>query len=365
MSKGNSGSLTVVIFALLIGLGGAFVVRQQMSRPNELPPLPIGGQQSQTYYVPVAAVELTKGHTLTLGDIAILQFTPEELAKSPYAGKPFLRDTTQLVGRTLQIDVGKGATFVPDLLYPEGMGPGIADLLQPGYRAVTVPIEGVGALVGFARPGSLVDVLFRAQPENERPEQTLTLLERVQVLAINTNIQPDSQIEVEKKGTVTLAVTPPQAKVLKVVEGRGELSLALRNPADTFQYSPIDLSDFDPRIGQVSYTDKALARHAARNESTREAETVEGLLADGSERVTLNDLLGIQRPRPKKEMEVYKAGAKEVLAFEYDGDTDLQLLDRGGRIRVPIAHDLPNAHSRGLGIAEPATRPNSSEIMAN
>lgn len=365
MSKGNSGSLTIAIFALLIGLGGAFVVRQQMSRPNELPPLPVAGRTPQTFYVPVAAVELPKGHTLTLGDIAILKFTPEELAKSAYAGKAFLGDTSQLVGRTLQVAIEKGETFVPDQLYPEGMGPGIADLLQPGYRAVTVPIEGVGALVGFARPGSMVDVLFRAKAEEQRPEQTLTLLERVQVLAINTSIQPDSRVEVEEKGTVTLAVTPPQAKVLKVVEGRGELSLALRNPADTFQYSPIDLTNVDPRIGQVSYHDRALARHAIDSKSSLDADNLDALLADGSERVTLNDLLGIERPRPKKEMEVYKAGAKEVLAFEYDEDTTLQMLDRSGRIRVPIAHDLPNAQSRGLGNAEPVSYPNSSAVTTN
>jgi len=348
MSKGNSGSLTVVIFALLIGLGGAYIVRQQLNRPQTLPPLPLASGPNITY-VPVAAVNLQRGHTLTLGDIAILPFTPEELRKSPYATKSFMRDTSQIIGRTLQVDAEKGGTFVPDQLYPEGMGPGIADRLQPGYRAVTVPIQDIGAVYGFARPGSMVDVLFRAEPEKDRPEQTLTLLERIQVLAINANVLPDSKVEMKDTGTVTLSVTPPQAKVLKVVEGRGELSLALRNPKDNFNYSPIDLSNLNAQVGNVSYRDGGLVRHAMSVDKKADTDTIDNLLADGSERVTLDDLLGIPRAKPKKEMEIYLAGKKEVLAFEVDAEDDLQLLDRGGRIRVPIAHDLPLATPGGIG----------------
>lgn len=348
MSKGNSGSLTVVIFALLIGLGGAFVVRQQLNRPQGAPPMPVVNAPNITY-IPVAAVDLQKGHTLTLGDIAILQFTPAELAKSPYSGKAYMRDTTQIIGRTLQVDTSKGVTFVPDQMYPEGMGPGIADRLQPGYRAVTVPIADIGAVYGFARPGSMVDVLFRAESEKDRPEQTLTLLERIQVLAINANVLPDSKVDLKDTGTVTLSVTPSQAKVLKVVQGRGELSLALRNPKDNFQYAPIDLSNFNAQIGQVSYRDGALVRHAVNSDTKTDVETLDHMLVDGTERVTLNDLLGIPHPKPKKEIEVFRAGAKEVLAFETDEQSELQLLDRGGRIRVPIAHDIPNATPGGIG----------------
>jgi len=349
MSKGNSGSLTVVIFALLIGLGGAFVVRQQMSRQNELPPLPLAKPAEKMIYVPTAALDFTKGHVLSLSDIQIFTYTQQQIDKSPYAGKAFMGDPNQLVGRALKIPLKKGEVFLPDQLYADGLGMGVAERLQPGYRAVTVPIQDVGAVYGFARPGTMVDVLFRSNSESDRPEQTLTLLERIQVLALNTDLRTDSIISSKDIGTVTLAVTPPQAKVLKVVEGRGDLSLALRNPNDTFQYSPIDLTDFNPLIGQVSYRDRALARHATDSRSAAEADTLDQMLEDGSERVTLNDLLGIPRPKPKKEMEVYRAGTKEVLAFEIANDSDLQLLDRGGRIRVPIAHDLPTPTPGGLG----------------
>jgi pilus assembly protein CpaB len=341
MSKVSPGSLTVVIFALLLGLGGAFVVRQQLERPSGLPPLPETGSRPQTIYVPVAAVDLLPGHSLTLGDIAILRFTPDEIGQSQYAGRSFMRDTQQLVGRTLQVPVEKGGTFSPELLYPEGMGPGIAERLQPGYRAVTVPIEGVGAVYGFARPGSLVDVLFRAKEERDRPEQTMTLLERIQVLAINTNLVPDSKVELERSGTVTLAVTPSQAKVLKVIQGRGEISLALRNPKDDLDFAPFDIGEINPNIGNVSHRSGSLARHATAADADADRETIDQLFVDGSERVTLNDLLGIPRAKPKKAMEIYRGGQKDIIEFEVDPESGYELLDRGGRIRVPIAHDTP------------------------
>ena len=183
MGRLSPGTMTVAIFAVLIGLGGAFIVRQQMHKPG-LPPLPTVTAVERDVVVPVALTDLDAGRTLTINDVALRRLTPEQFAKSPYAGKSYLRVTEQIANRKLKVSLKQGDMFLPENLFPEGMGPDLAQRLQAGYRAVTVPIQNIGAVLGFAQSGSFVDVLFRVDPTlapgtaavEERPEVTLTLL---------------------------------------------------------------------------------------------------------------------------------------------------------------------------------------------
>ena len=338
MGRVSPGTMTVAIVAILIGLGGAYIVRQQMHQP-QVPPMPVA--QPQNIIVPVALTDLEVGRMVTLNDIAVRSFAPGEFTESEFAELGFMRNSQQIIGRTLRVPVERGKSFLPEDLYPEGMGPDLAERLQAGFRAVTVPIENIGAVQGFARAGSYVDVLFRVDPdsENDRPEVTLTLLERIEVLAIDTYTQPGQQVTLETDGSVTLAVRPQQAKILKVVEDRGALSLTLRNPEDQFEFIPFELG-LDQTISQmeaqhdatpVSFTDRGgIADRGAAGDIDR-------ALGLASERVTLNDLLGLP-PRPERfEMEVYMGSSRQVHEFDnYDAD-NFDILRQGAGIRTPIA----------------------------
>lgn len=360
MNRVSPGTMTVVIFAILVGLGGAFLVRQQMGQP-QLPPLSDIGLNSgpKKIIVPVAGVDLQKGRKLAIHDVVIHQFTPEQFAKSEFAGKPFMSNTKQIFTRTINQDLAKGSLFLPDNFYPEGFGPGVAERLQPGFRAVTVPIENVGAVTGFALPGSVVDVLFRSRPEGERPEVTMTLLEQVEVLALADNVMSGRRSEITTGGSVTLAVTPAQAKVLKVVEGRGEISLTLRNPEDdfnNFEFAPVNLDGRTVSNGRsplnmelqnlVSLTTSSTNSSSSSSSSSSKSGANAGadvmgsmdmILDDASERVTMDDLLGIPANPEKKQMSVYKGGSREVHEFaEVSAEANL-LLQRGKRVQTPIA----------------------------
>lgn len=306
MARFNPGTLTAAVFAVLLGLGGAVTVRQFLAEQKMDAVLPAATRKAAKVFVPVAAVDLRPGQRVTMNDIAIFSFSPEDYAKSRFAGKPFMSDSRQIAERMLKTEIPQGDVFIPAAFYPDGMGPGLADQLRPGYRAITVPIQNVGAVAGFARPGSFVDVIFRSAPVETRPEVTLTLLEMVEVLAINQTLHPDVSLpDGLQEGTVTLAVTPPQAKALKVVEARGELSLALRNPDDVGNILPV-------------------------NNST-------------AQRLTIEDILGLPGPEQRERIEVYLAGKKSVVEFEgyrrpISDDRTLP-----GLISTPVAADPDRA----------------------
>lgn len=279
MSRLNPGTLTAAVFAVLLGLSGAVAVRQFLAGQQTAAVAPAPARKAAKVFVPVAAIDLRAGQRVTMNDIAVFSFTPEDFAKSRFKGSAFMSDTRQIAERVLKTEIKQGETFAPAFFYPDGMGPGLADQLRPGYRAVTVPIQDVGAVAGFARPGSFVDVIFRSSPAEDRPEVTLTLLEMVEVLAINQNLHPDVALKNGlDKGTVTLAVTPPQAKALKVVESRGELSLALRNPDDVGNILPVSNST--------------------------------------AQRLMIEDILGLPGPEQRERIEVYRGGTKSVVEFE-------------------------------------------------
>jgi len=84
-----------------------------------------------------------------------------DVKSSKFYQKPFRPNVQQILGRTLVSEHKKGEAFLPEMLYPEGMGPSVLDSLKPGFRAVSIPIQNIQAVAGFARPGSIVDVPYR------------------------------------------------------------------------------------------------------------------------------------------------------------------------------------------------------------
>jgi len=342
MTKVSSGTLTVVVFAIIAGLAGAYVVRQQLQQAPA--PLPEIEAQNRTVIVPVAAIDLKSGQRLTVNDIALLRFSPEEYAQSEYVNQSYMRNSSQIQDRVLKVAVERGEAFLPTSFYPDGAGPGIAELLEEGYRAVTIPIEHISAVQGFARPGSMVDVLFRSRKEEDRPEVTITLLEHVEVLAVNTNTLSEKSVELDKDGAVTLAVTPNQAKALKVVEGRGELSLTLRNPNDDMDFLPVDLNRGEnmrgiadggqPEEGGVHPVNQPGAPNKrGRTAWWRGMEHV----VQGGDQVSLNDLLNIP-PKPKpSQMVIYRGGQREVIRF--DEESASQADREPQMIRVPVEEE--------------------------
>lgn len=230
----SPGTLIVLIFSVLFGLAGAYTVRQHL-RPQEAavaePAEP--AHEPDLVYVPMSSNQLPANRALTLSDIAIYKFTPDQRKKRNLPSA-FMSNPDQIVGRVLREPLPKGHVFQADAFLPEGMMNSVAERLQPGFRAVTIPVEGPGALDGLVDSSSHVDVLFRTAPDPASPQRTVPLVEDVEVLAVDRNTVP-GVINSAQSGTVTLAVDARQAHALKVAEGRGEFSLMLRADNDDLQ----------------------------------------------------------------------------------------------------------------------------------
>lgn len=295
MERVSSGAILLAFIAILCGLLGVYSLRQVLQRKETAPPPP-----PQLVTVPMASRDLEGGHTITLGDVALVKMTRPQMKTRGVTGM-FMADPNQIIGRTLIEPITRKSTFDTGDFYPDGAGPGIAQRLGPGQRAVTVSIVGGNALIGFAGAGEIVDVLFKAgdwlggdshrnlnggalaiAARNQRRHhqrqyggqeyhaRAITLMQGVKVLALENNtLATGSHKPVEKEVAVavTLAVTPDQAEVLRLVEGNGEISLALRNPEDTSTFETIDSRTLEDVLG-------------IRNVGPRELEVYRGTRVD-------------------------------------------------------------------------------------
>lgn len=232
--------MTFGILALLFGLGGAYLARLYLRPEPEVEAAP----PPQTVDVPLAAMDLPTDKLLRMGDIVIKPMTAEEMVNQNIPADRTLLQAQQIIGRRLSKPVRMLQPFLTDSLMPEGTRPPLTQNLKPGLRAVTVPLSGLDAVGGFAGPGSMVDVFFRTKSVfDDRPgrvtfpDKTMVLLENVEVLALGPYTTPGEMIETDAAdiNTVTLAVTPDQAAKLAIIEGRGDLSLSLRDPSEVSQ----------------------------------------------------------------------------------------------------------------------------------
>lgn len=110
----------------------------------------------------------------------------------------------------------------------------LAAVLEPGYRAVSVPVDATSGISGFVFPGDWIDVVMtmRMRDEREGAQQqrffAQTVLERVRVLAIDQTVEKaDGEVELAK--TTTLEVSPKEAERIAVALDMGKLSLSLHS----------------------------------------------------------------------------------------------------------------------------------------
>ncbi len=244
----SPATIRVTFLAVLVGLGGAYGVRSYLA--SKTPPK----KEAETITVPLAAMDIPAGRTVRLGDIALTPMTRAQLRKiSPKTGYVMM-DPQQIIGRTLRTPLKRGEPFLTTNMYPEGLGPDVVSMLEPGYRAVTLRMEDPGDYTLL--PGCMVDVLFRHDPKPGSssaalPEMTITLLQGVKVLSVRrlgSDPLPAGQVQgvapapSDDPVLVTLAVTLEQASVLHHVQGRGELRLVPRAAND------VDISGYQKKV---------------------------------------------------------------------------------------------------------------------
>ncbi|HEY1883611.1 MAG TPA: Flp pilus assembly protein CpaB [Candidatus Cybelea sp.] len=116
--------------------------------------------------------------------------------------------------------------------------------LQPGMRAVSIPVDRVKGVSGMILPGDRVDVIaIPPSSSGSAPPKAVTIFRGIRVLAVGNaleNAMATPSPEEQSAATVTLEVNPKQADMLAWADANANLRLALRSPREPIRSEPVE-----------------------------------------------------------------------------------------------------------------------------
>ncbi len=116
--------------------------------------------------------------------------------------------------------------------------------LQPGMRAVSIPVDRVKDVSGLIQPGDRVDVIAIPPAKSQGPPpKAVTIFRAIRVLSVGTSLENPSATpspSEQDAATVTLEVTPGQADLLAWADANSTLRLALRSPREAPRTEPVE-----------------------------------------------------------------------------------------------------------------------------
>jgi pilus assembly protein CpaB len=204
----------VLAIALTLGAMAAFLAARWMSA-------------AQTSGLRVVIVEqpIEAGKAITADKIKAIEWPGSAVPRDASTR------TTDVVGRIARVSMIPGEPVLFGKLAPKTATGGLSSIIPEGKRAITVKVNEVIAVAGFALPGSYVDVLVSGK-DADNQQFSRTVLSRIKVLAVaqETTADPDKPKVVN---AVTLELTPQESEKLDLARNIGVLSLVLRNELDT------------------------------------------------------------------------------------------------------------------------------------
>lgn len=215
--------MVMIVIAVLIGLVAVVLATRLLQQAS-----------MATTKVVVASRDLDLGMRLAPDMLQTVDWPKTALPKGASSNRDDLLNAKTPEGKTearvLKANIARGEPILESKLAPIGAAGGLAAALEEGMRAITVRVNEIVGVAGFALPGSRVDLLVHTQDEANKPISKI-VLESVKVIAIAQETQADPN-KPKVVSAVTLEVTPEQAEKIDLARSIGTLSLVLRNEMD-------------------------------------------------------------------------------------------------------------------------------------
>lgn len=215
----NPRAIAMLVISAVLGLLAAVMAANWLRQKS------VSGDK-----IVVAAVDVQLGSRLN-GQML-------KLADWPAGSVPpgSFTDPKPLEDRVVTTSVLRGEPLLASKLAPIGTQGGLSAVIHPGDRAITVRVNDVIGVAGFALPGNYVDILVSTEKASDYANRdarqiSKIVLQHILVLAVAQQSSRDST-KPRVVNAVTLEVTPEQAEKIDLARSIGKLSLVLRNQMD-------------------------------------------------------------------------------------------------------------------------------------
>jgi pilus assembly protein CpaB len=312
----NARRILVLVAAAMLS-SGLFILARGMLAPT--PPLVTAAGEPAPAPPPeirvlVSAADLRTGTIVKAENLEWKSWKHDDPALKSFAVEG--RQAKDLyVGAVVRTSVTAGQPVTGELLIRPGERGFLAAVLQPGMRAVSVPVNSITGIAGFVFPGDRVDLILTLtvvrpdDPELNERRVGQTVLRNVRVLAIDQKTGGEASAPAEAK-VATLEVTEPQAEKVAVAVQLGQLSLSLRS-----------LDDEPTPLATIASADEASLDQVLRSESASSLRTPEDVSMQG---FTWDSEVTKSVPAPARKAQVIR----EVKVF------------RGSQPAAPVSFDM-------------------------
>ena len=184
-----------------------------------------------TAKVAVAMVDISLGSRITPEMIRMVDWPSSAMPPGAFT------EAKMIDSRVARSTIQRGEPIMETKLAPPGTQGGLSAVVANGKRAMTVRVNDVVGVAGFALPGNFVDILVNTQEDvvkkNGMRDASISkiVLERILVLAIAQDPNRDDT-KPKVVNAVTLELSPEQTEKLDLARSVGTLSLVLRNQID-------------------------------------------------------------------------------------------------------------------------------------
>lgn len=236
----SARTLLLILLALVTATFTAFYARNWM-QAQRAAILASGAQPAAVQTAPAALVLVTN-KALPAGSFLKAehlkwQAWPEDGVIDSYAVKG-KREEKDFVGAVVRTAIAVGEPLTDSRVVHPGDRGFLAAVLEPGKRAISVPVNATTGISGFIFPGDWVDVIltvrFRVVEDGEAKGEpryfSETLLTDVRVLGVDQAVE-NTKGEAAVAKTATLEVDPKQAEKIAIGLEMGGLSLSLHSLA--------------------------------------------------------------------------------------------------------------------------------------
>ena len=214
----NTRAILMLLIALLAGVAAVVSASRWLMEQSS----------NSVKQVVVAANDLNLGQPLNGSQLRLVNWPTGSVPPGAF------EDLKLLEGRVVRTSLQRGEPVLDTKLAPVGTKGGLSAVINDGKRAITVRVNDVVGVAGFALPGNFVDVIVNTNEEAKTAQNgsiSKIVLEKILVLAVAQQVSRDDT-QPKVVNAVTLEVTPDQAEKLDVARSVGTLSLVLRNQMD-------------------------------------------------------------------------------------------------------------------------------------
>ena len=218
----NTKAVIMLIVAIIAGIGAVTMASRWLIQ-----------RSTDVNKIAVATADINLGQKLNQDLVKMVDWPASSIPTDSFT------EASKLDGRVLKTSLQRGEPLMESKLAPVGTQGGLSAVIAEGKRAITVRVNDVVGVAGFALPGNYVDIIVNTQQvstqagngNNEDQNISKIVLERILVLAVAQEVGRD-ETKPKVVNAVTLEVTPEQAEYIDLARSIGSLSLVLRNQVD-------------------------------------------------------------------------------------------------------------------------------------